>query len=158
MVPLNRALSKLGILSRAQASEAIRAGRVKVDGRVVTNPSASVVPERVRITIDGEAFVLKHLHVDDDWIQRATGDVCCRAALLWSAGVYEALPPEIDHAIVGVASGLGRNGWGAALLLRDLSSCFVDVSAACLSPLPEHADARIGIRMTHAARRTLPLF
>ena len=54
MVPLNRALSKLGILSRAQATEAIRAGRVKVDGRVVTNPAASVVPERVRITVDGE--------------------------------------------------------------------------------------------------------
>ena len=54
MVPLNRALSKLGILSRAQATEAIRAGRVKVDGRVVTNPAARVVPERVRITVDGE--------------------------------------------------------------------------------------------------------
>ena len=27
-VPLNRALSKLGILSRAQATDAIRAGRV----------------------------------------------------------------------------------------------------------------------------------
>ena len=54
MVPLNRALSKLGILSRAQATEAIRAGRVKVDGRVVTDPAARVVPERVRITVDGE--------------------------------------------------------------------------------------------------------
>jgi len=54
MVPLNRALSKLGILSRAQATEAIRAGRVRVDGRVVTNPAASVVPERVRISVDGE--------------------------------------------------------------------------------------------------------
>jgi 23S rRNA pseudouridine2605 synthase len=54
MVSLNRALSKLGILSRAQATEAIRAGRVRVDGRVVTNPAASVVPERVRITVDGE--------------------------------------------------------------------------------------------------------
>jgi len=54
MVPLNRALSKLGILSRAQATEAIRAGRVRVDGRVVTNPAASVVPERVRITVDGQ--------------------------------------------------------------------------------------------------------
>ena len=31
-VPLSRALSKLGILSRAQAVEAIRAGRVSVDG------------------------------------------------------------------------------------------------------------------------------
>jgi 23S rRNA pseudouridine2605 synthase len=54
-VALNRALSKLGILSRARATEAIRAGRVKVDDRVVTDPATSVVPERVRITVDGEA-------------------------------------------------------------------------------------------------------
>ena len=54
VVPLNRALSKLGILSRAQATEAIRAGRVKVDGRVVTDPATSVVPERARITVDGQ--------------------------------------------------------------------------------------------------------
>jgi 23S rRNA pseudouridine2605 synthase len=53
LVSLNRALSKLGILSRAQATEAIRAGRVKVDGRVITDPAASVVPKRVRITLDG---------------------------------------------------------------------------------------------------------
>ena len=54
MVPLNRALSKLGILSRAQATTAIRDGRVRVNGRIVTDPAASVVPERVRITVDGE--------------------------------------------------------------------------------------------------------
>jgi len=54
MVPLNRALSKLGILSRAQATDAIRAGRVKVDGHVVTDPATPVVPERVRIAVDGE--------------------------------------------------------------------------------------------------------
>lgn len=53
-VPLNRALSKLGILSRAQATSAIRAGRVRVDGEVVRNPASLVVPERVRITVDGE--------------------------------------------------------------------------------------------------------
>jgi 23S rRNA pseudouridine2605 synthase len=53
-VALNRALSKLGILSRAQAVEAIRAGRVRVDGRIVTDPATTVVPERARITVDGE--------------------------------------------------------------------------------------------------------
>jgi 23S rRNA pseudouridine2605 synthase len=53
-VALNRALSKLGILSRAQATGAIRAGRVRVDGRVVRDPAHPVVPERVRITVDGE--------------------------------------------------------------------------------------------------------
>jgi 23S rRNA pseudouridine2605 synthase len=51
---LNRALSKLGILSRSQATVAIRAGRVRVDGRLIANPAQLVVPERVRITIDGE--------------------------------------------------------------------------------------------------------
>jgi 23S rRNA pseudouridine2605 synthase len=53
-VPLNRALSKLGILSRARATEAIRAGRVRVDGRVVDDPARLVVPERARIAVDGE--------------------------------------------------------------------------------------------------------
>jgi 23S rRNA pseudouridine2605 synthase len=54
-VTLNRALSKLGILSRAQATDAIRAGRVRVDDRVITNPAHLVIPERVRIRVDGKA-------------------------------------------------------------------------------------------------------
>ena len=53
-VPLNRALSKLGILSRAQATEAIRAGRVRVNGRLVKDPATLVVPERSRVAVDGE--------------------------------------------------------------------------------------------------------
>jgi 23S rRNA pseudouridine2605 synthase len=52
-VPLGRALSKLGILSRAQAIAAIRAGRVTVNGRLASDPAALVVPERSRIAIDG---------------------------------------------------------------------------------------------------------
>ena len=52
-VALNRALSKLGILSRAQATDAIRAGRVTVAGRVVRDPLRPVVPERARISVDG---------------------------------------------------------------------------------------------------------
>jgi 16S rRNA U516 pseudouridylate synthase RsuA-like enzyme len=50
--PLNRALSKLGLLSRKLATDAIRAGRVRVDGRIVTDPFHPVVPERARIAID----------------------------------------------------------------------------------------------------------
>lgn len=52
-VPLNRALSKLGILSRTQAVDAIRAGRVRVDGRIVRDPAYPIVPERARIGVDG---------------------------------------------------------------------------------------------------------
>jgi len=46
-------LSKLGILSRTQATAAIRAGRVRVNGRIVSDPAHLVVPERARIAIDG---------------------------------------------------------------------------------------------------------
>jgi 23S rRNA pseudouridine2605 synthase len=53
-VPLARALSKLGILSRAQAIDAIRAGRVCVDGRIVRDPAQSVVPERISLALDDE--------------------------------------------------------------------------------------------------------
>jgi len=51
-VRLDRALSKLGILSRSQAGDAIRAGRVRVDGRIVDDPAHNVVPERARISVD----------------------------------------------------------------------------------------------------------
>ena len=44
-VPLDRALSKLGFASRAEAQTLIREGRVTVDGRQVVDPARAVVPE-----------------------------------------------------------------------------------------------------------------
>lgn len=55
MVSLERALSKLGLASRSQARDLISSGRVRVDGRLVTDPSQRVIPEAVRISIDGAA-------------------------------------------------------------------------------------------------------
>ena len=52
---LERALSKLGMASRSEARALIVDGRVSVDGRVARDPAKAVVPERVRIAIDGEA-------------------------------------------------------------------------------------------------------
>ena len=51
-VPLERALSKLGLASRSQARVMIHDGRVKVNGRVVTDVRTPVIPETARITID----------------------------------------------------------------------------------------------------------
>jgi 23S rRNA pseudouridine2605 synthase len=53
-VSLDRALSKLGLASRKEANGLILAGRVRVDNRVVRDPSAQVIPERVTIAIDGQ--------------------------------------------------------------------------------------------------------
>lgn len=78
-----------------------------------------------RVVIDGERFVVKYLHCDGDWVMRATGDVVCRPAVLWTSGLFDQLPGCIDHTIVGVATGLGRNGWGSAVLMRDVSEHLV---------------------------------
>jgi 23S rRNA pseudouridine2605 synthase len=53
-VRLDRALSKLGLASRAQAKRAIEAGRVRVRGRIVRDPSMAVTPETAAIEIAGE--------------------------------------------------------------------------------------------------------
>ena len=54
-VPLERALSKLGVLSRSQTKQLVEAGRISVDGHVVRDPLLLLVPEKARITIDGKA-------------------------------------------------------------------------------------------------------
>lgn len=55
LMPLKRALSRLGIASRAEATRLILEGRVRVDGKLTRDPLAPVVPERIRVTVAGRA-------------------------------------------------------------------------------------------------------
>lgn len=55
-VGVARALSKLGYCSRAQALEAIRAGKVRVNGNVVRNPEAPVRIGKDRVEIEGKVL------------------------------------------------------------------------------------------------------
>jgi Phosphotransferase enzyme family len=77
-----------------------------------------------RVTIDGEPHVLKYVHPDEDWIMRATSDLTGRPGHIWRTGLATALPDCLDTAMVGCAMGLGRNGWGTAVLMRDIGDCF----------------------------------
>ena len=56
-VSLPRALSKLGLCSRSQAEAAVRAGRVRVNGRVVRDPAARVDMDRDRLALDDAPVV-----------------------------------------------------------------------------------------------------
>lgn len=78
-----------------------------------------------RVSIDGEPHVVKFVHIDDDWTMRFCGDVGCNPLQVWASGLMDVLPERIDHGMVGAAAGLGRNGWGAALLMRDLTDDLV---------------------------------
>jgi 23S rRNA pseudouridine2605 synthase len=48
-------MSKLGLCSRREAIALVLDGRVRVDGRRVTDPGHPVIPERARIAVDGAA-------------------------------------------------------------------------------------------------------
>jgi 23S rRNA pseudouridine2605 synthase len=62
-VPLARALSKLGLASRAEAIRLIQAERVTVSGRIVIDPGYLVHPERTAIAIDGGEAVTRAARV-----------------------------------------------------------------------------------------------
>ena len=52
-----RALSKLGICSRTEAEAAVRAGRVAVNGQVISDPTRRVRLNRDRLTMDGKPLM-----------------------------------------------------------------------------------------------------
>ena len=51
---LDRVLSRYGLASRTAAREAIRAGRLKVNGKVARDPDLWVRPDRVALHLDGQ--------------------------------------------------------------------------------------------------------
>ena len=53
---LARVLSKLGVCSRSQAQVLVRAGRVRVNGRIEHDPEAPTDAHRDRITVDDSAI------------------------------------------------------------------------------------------------------
>jgi hypothetical protein len=86
-----------------------------------------------RVEIDGERCIVKYVHLDVDFAMRSGGDIGCLPLRVWASGLMDACPECIDHAALGVA-GWGRNGWGAAILMRDVSA---ELVPATDSPLPE---------------------
>jgi hypothetical protein len=86
------------------------------------------------VVLSGERLVLKHVHLDEDFTMRVSGDLGCRPLRVWEAGLTDVATDVVDAAIVAAARGDGRNGWGAALLLRDVAGELVPMGD---DPLPE---------------------
>ncbi|MGH9149571.1 MAG: phosphotransferase family protein, partial [Acidimicrobiales bacterium] len=89
--------------------------------QLFANPDGRSSAAFERVWIGGRPHVVKYVHLDDDFTMRVSGDIGCRPVRAWAAGLLDAAPALVDHAVVGAALGHGRNGWGAALLMRDVS-------------------------------------
>jgi hypothetical protein len=106
--------------------------------RPFANPDGRSTAAFEHVRIDGVPHVVKYVHLDDDFTMRVSGDLVCRTVRAWQAGLLDCAPDLIDHAIVGAATSYGRNGWGAALLMRDVSADLLPLGNDPI-PAPQHA-------------------
>ena len=92
------------------------------------------------VTIDGAPYFAKTLGYRTDWIMRITGDRDLRTLKIWRAGIMGESPPEIDHAVVGMAA----DGEGEAalltILMRDIGECLFEEGDSTIE-----LDAHLGL-------------
>jgi hypothetical protein len=106
--------------------------------RPFVNPDGRSAATFEQVWIDGVPHVVKYLHPDHDFMMRVSGDLGSRSVRAWQAGLLDCAPGVVDHAIVGAAAGWGRNGWGAALLMRDVSADLLPLGDTPI-PSDQHA-------------------
>lgn len=120
---LARVLSKHGVASRNTAAAWIQAGRVAVDGKVVTDPEFSV-PDKARITLDGRSLLAaEKLYY---MLNKPRGQITTTQDEQDRATVYDCLPPELrgkiapvgrlDKASEGLLLFSNDTAWAAAIL------------------------------------------
>lgn len=74
-----------------------------------------------RVTLrDGRELICKRVSPEWDWISRATNDRG-RALFMWRNGLFDRVPPAIDHATVAVEA----DGQGWSVFMHDVSAALV---------------------------------
>lgn len=75
--------------------------------------------ERVTLS-DGRQLICKRVSQEWDWLSRATDDRG-RAVSMWNGGLFDRIPPTIDHATVAVEA--DGDAWN--VFMRDVSASLV---------------------------------
>ena len=116
MVSVPRALSKLGVCSRAQGERLVEAGKVRVNGTIVRDVSLRVRPERDVIEVDGTAVArVEQVYV---MLNKPRGLVTTADDPQGRATIYECLS-EASLPYVSPVGRLDKASEGLLLLTND---------------------------------------
>ena len=158
-VSVPRALSKLGMCSRAQAERFVAEGRVRVNGQLVRDANLRVVPERDLIEVDGtravrvqEVYLMLNkprglVTTASDPQNRATIYECLAGASL----PFVAPVGRLDKASEGLLLLTNDSRWSARLLdpASHVDKVYhVQVRGSGLDAVPERVAAGVTERST----------
>ena len=113
---LDRLLSELGVASRSELRSIIRAGRVRIDGTVVTAPDRRVDTQMNTISLDGEVLRLQRFRY---FIMDKPEGVLSVTEDRRQETVLDLLPPELRRLELFPVGRLDKDTSGLLLLTND---------------------------------------
>ena len=75
---LQKVLAAAGVASRREAEKVITAGRVRVNGKLVTELGTKVDPKKARITVDGKPIKLES---KDAYLGKVIHNLMCHQSI-----------------------------------------------------------------------------
>ena len=151
---LDKLLGNTGYLSRKEATDAIRAGRVTVGGLVVKRADTQVREGTDEITLDGAPVL--YAKYDYVWLNKPAGYVSATEDSTLPC-VTELLPPPYDKRALFPCGRLDRDTVGWMLLTNDGQTAHRLLSPKrhvekiyrfqCDAPLPREAEERFATGM-----------
>ena len=94
-VALERALSKMGVASRAQTRRWISEGKLKVNGKIIKDPLYPVTPEKDKFVLDG--LLLKSNARQTIMLYKPKSVITTRCDEVGRPTVFDLLPKELKH-------------------------------------------------------------
>jgi 16S rRNA U516 pseudouridylate synthase RsuA-like enzyme len=116
-IRLHKAIAEAGLASRRAAEDMIAAGRVAVNGKVVTAMGVLVDPEEDRITVDGEPLPTagrKRAYL----VYKPREIICTRSDPEGRRTIYDILPDEVQSGL-HTAGRLDYDAEGLIVLTND---------------------------------------
>jgi pseudouridine synthase len=114
---LQKILSRHGVASRRGAEQLILAGRVKLNGVVVTELGTKADPECDRIEVDSKLILKESPQTQWVLLHKPVGFICTRHDPQGRKTVFDLLPPDCDR--LYYVGRLDYNSSGALLLTND---------------------------------------